>query len=74
MAFDTQNKRLSALTTGLAFRGALPVPDGSLSSRDRLMAGYWFSTIAPLGSGAEVISDLSYTGIEMVRFKPGSAI
>ena len=51
MAIDTETKRRSMLGMGLMFLVIAPVPDGTLSSVDRLHIMGWPGTIAPAAPG-----------------------
>ena len=51
MAIDSQTKRRSMLGMGLMFLVIAPVPDGTLSSVDRLHIMGWPGTIAPAAPG-----------------------
>jgi len=46
MAVDTRDKRYSAMSIGLPWRGAYPIPDGDISATDRRFLSRHYSGIA----------------------------
>lgn len=60
MALDNRNRRASAITPGMPFRGMCPLPDTSLASEERyLMAGFYAGLIATLPILLEQIGNIS---------------
>jgi len=71
MAAKTPTRRATACLPLLPFRGVLPFPDGSVTAGDRQAVAFLYAGVV---NTAEVITDATFTTLELTRFSSGTAI
>ncbi len=74
MALDSDEKRANAARVGRPWMRS-KWPGAALSTQaSRIASGHAYGGNAISSTAAEVISDLSYSTLELVRFNAGTAI